>query len=123
MRIRKVSNLLRIASIAIVVSFGPGIASADDLVRLSEAEARKLLVSKVDPEYPNMAKQMRLSGKVQVDCFVDTNGAVEKVQILNGNPLFSSSINNAMKKWKFKPMEANGKTSNIVASFAFDFKL
>ena len=115
MRIKKVNNLLRIASIAIVVSFGPGIASADDLVRLSEGEGRKLLVSKVDPEYPAMAKQMRLSGKVQVDCFVDTNGAVEKVQILNGNPLFSSSINNAMKKWKFKPMEANGNSKRIVS--------
>ncbi len=123
MRTKKSNNLLSIASIAVVLSFGPTIASADDLVRLSEGEARKLLVSKVDPEYPTMAKQMRLSGKVQVDCFVDTNGAVEKVQILNGNPLFSSSINTAMKKWKFKPFEANGKSSNIVAGFAFDFKL
>ncbi len=123
MRIQKTSKFLRSLSIVIVLSFGPAIATADDVVRISEAEARKLLVSKVDPEYPPMAKQMRLSGKVQVDCFVDTNGAVEKVQILNGNPLFSSSINNAMKKWKFKPMEANGKAANIVASFAFDFKL
>ena len=123
MRIKKVSEFLSIVSIVILFSLGPTRASDDDLVRLSEAEARKLLVSKVDPEYPQMAKQMRLSGRVQVDCFVDTNGAVEKVQILNGNPLFSSSVNNALKKWKFKPMEANGKASHMVAGFAFDFKL
>ncbi len=100
-----------------------GVAAAEDVVRVSEGEARKMLVTKVDPEYPAMAKQMRLSGKVQVDCFIDPNGAVEKVQILNGNPLFSASITNAMKKWKFKPVEANGKAANAVASFAFDFKL
>ena len=123
MRIKKINKFLSIVSIVILFSFGSASAADDDLVRLSEAEARKILVSKVDPEYPLMAKQIRLSGKVQVDCFVDTNGAVEKIQILNGNPLFSSSINNAMKKWKFKPFEANGKSSNIVAGFAFDFKL
>ena len=99
MRIKKVHTFLSIVSIVILFSFGPASASDDDLVRLSEAEARKILVSKVDPEYPLMAKQIRLSGKVQVDCFVDTNGAVEKVQIINGNPLFSSSITHAMKKW------------------------
>ena len=123
MRIEKTNKFLNIVFMGILLSLGPIIVSADDLVRLSEGEARKLIVSKVDPEYPAMAKQMRLAGRVQVDCFVDTNGAVEKIQILNGNPLFSSSINNAMKKWKFKPFEANGKSSNIVAGFAFDFKL
>ncbi len=123
MRIEKTNKLLGIVFMGILLSLGPIIASADDSVRLSEGEARKLIVSKVDPEYPAMAKQMRLAGRVQVDCFVDTNGAVEKIQILNGNPLFSSSITNAMKKWKFKPFEANGKSSNIVAGFAFEFKL
>ena len=120
---RFINKFLKIASIATALAIGPTIAAADDVVRLSEGEARKLLVSKVDPEYPAMAKQMRLSGRVQVDCFVDTNGAVERVQVLNGNPLFSSSINSAMKKWRFKPFESNGKSSNIVAGFAFDFKL
>ena len=100
-----------------------GVATADDVVRVSEGEARKMLMTKVDPEYPVMAKQLRLSGKVQVDCFIDPSGAVEKVQVLNGNPLFTSSITNAMKKWKFKPVEANGKAASAVASFAFDFKL
>ena len=114
MRIKKVHTFLSIVSIVILFSFEPASASDDDWVRLSEAEARKILVSKVDPEYPLMAKQIRLSGKVQVDCFVNTNGAVEKVQILNGNPLFSSSITNAMKKWKFKPTEANGKAARMV---------
>lgn len=122
MRIKKLHKFLSIVSSVILFSLGPTSAYDDDLVRLTEAEARKLLVSKVDPEYPPMAKQLRLSGKVQVDCFVDTNGAVEKVLITNGNPLFSSSITNALKKWKFKPTEANGKPSHMVAGFAFDFK-
>ena len=94
-----------------------------ELVRVSEAEARKQLTTKVDPEYPPMAKQMRLSGRVQVDCFIDATGAVEKVQVMNGNALFTSAINNAMKRWKFRPIEANGQATKPVASFVFDFKL
>ena len=107
----------------LVVCLGAVLGQAPDVVRVSEAEARKLIVSKVDPEYPPMAKQMRLTGKVQVDCFIDSSGGVEKVQILNGNPLFSSSISNAMKKWKFKPVEANGKPASAVAAFVFSFTM
>ena len=110
-------------SVCFSLGFSMSVVAAEDVIRVSEVDARKLLVSKVDPEYPAMAKQMRLSGKVQVDCFIDPNGAVEKVQILNGNPLFSSSITIAMKKWKFKPVENNGKAASAVVNFAFDFKL
>ena len=112
-----VAQALVLATLMIGSAFG------QELVRVSEAEARKQLSSKVDPEYPPMAKQMRLSGRVQVDCFIDQAGNVEKVQIVNGNALFTSAINSAMKKWKFRPIEANGKATSVVASFVFDFKL
>ena len=59
----------------------------DTVVRIAEDEAKKLAINKVNPEYPAMAKQMRLSGKVQVDCVIDTDGGVEQVKVVNGNPL------------------------------------
>jgi hypothetical protein len=48
---------------------------AEDLTRrVSEDEAKKAITTKTTPEYPPMARQMKLGGKVQVDAYIDTEG-------------------------------------------------
>lgn len=93
------------------------------LVRLPEAEAKKAVTHKVDPEYPPMAKQMRLSGRVQLDVFIDENGTVEKVEGNNGNPILTAAASNAVKKWKFSPVQSGGKPAKAVTTLTFDFRL
>jgi len=93
------------------------------LVRITEEEAKKLVVSKVDPEYPAMAKQMHLVGRVVVDIFIGEDGKVEKVETVNGNPLLSGAAVAAVKKWKFTPFSSGGHTRKAVTSLGFNFKL
>ena len=100
-----------------------GLLAQNVAVRVSEEAAKKAVLTRVNPEYPAMARKMHLAGKVQVDATIDPEGNVVEVKIVNGNPLFSGAITNAMKKWKFTPIQANGKTIRAVAAFAFDFKL
>jgi periplasmic protein TonB len=95
---------------------------ADDLTRrVSEDEAKKAITSKTNPEYPPMARQMRLGGKVQVDAYIDTEGKVEKVEVVTGNPLLTSAAVNAVKRWKFSPFISDGKPTKAVAGFTFSF--
>lgn len=100
-----------------------GLLAEDPPVRVSEADAKKAVLTRVNPEYPPMAKQMHLAGKVQVDAYIDSDGNVDQVKVVNGNPLFIGAVTNAMKKWRFSPLQANGKTVRAVAGFVFDFKL
>jgi periplasmic protein TonB len=96
----------------------------DGLVRVSEVEARKAAIKKVEPEYPAMARQVRLSGRVQVDVIIDAAGNVEKVKVLQGNVLLSNSAANALKRWKFTPFAGPGsKPVRVIASMSFDFHL
>ncbi|MEO7143061.1 MAG: energy transducer TonB [Bryobacteraceae bacterium] len=95
----------------------------NDTVRLSEAEAKKAIVSKVDPQYPQMARQMHLTGRVVVDVYIDEDGSVDKVQTLNGNALLTSAAANAVKRWKFTPFTSGGHPSKAVTSLAFDFRM
>ena len=93
-------------------------------LRVSEADARKAVVKKIEPEYPAMARQVRLSGRVQVDVIIDAAGNVEKVNIVRGNVLLSSSAANALKRWKFTPFTGAGaKPVKAIASLTFDFHL
>ena len=100
-----------------------GLLAEDPALRVTEEEAKKAVISRVNPEYPPMAKQMHLAGKVQVDAYISPDGIVDQVKMVNGNPLFTGAVTNALKKWKFSPIQANGKPVRAVAGFAFDFKL
>jgi protein TonB len=97
--------------------------SLEAQVKVGDAQAKQAAVVKVMPEYPAMAKQMRLSGRVELEATIDLEGNVEKVQVVSGNPLLSSAAVAAVKKWKFNPFTEDGKPIRAVANIAFDFKL
>jgi TonB family protein len=115
---------MRIAStIALLLSFAGAMAAQEGVIRIPESEARKALVARTDPEYPAMARQMHLAGRVIVDIYIDEDGKVEDAKPVNGNALLSSAAVNAVKKWKFSPIAPGGTPKRAVTSIAFDFKL
>ena len=99
----------------------PALRAEDPTRRVSEDEAKKAITTRTNPEYPPMARQMKLGGKVQVDAYIDTEGKVEKVQVVTGNPLLTSAAVSAVKHWKFSPFTADGKPTRAVAGFTFNF--
>lgn len=99
----------------------PVLRAEDVARRVTEDEAKKAVTTKITPEYPAMARQMKLGGKVQVDAYIDTDGKVEKVQVVTGNPLLTSAAVSAVKRWKFSPFTADGKATRAVAGFTFNF--
>ena len=94
---------------------------ADDLVRITMEKARQLATAKPTPDYPPMAKQLKITGRVAVEMFVDLDGSVEKVDVVTGNPVLASAATAAAKKWKFPPFEADGKPMKAVVRLYFDF--
>lgn len=94
---------------------------ADDLVRITMEKARQLATAKPTPDYPPMAKQLKITGRVAVEMFVDLDGSVEKVDVVTGNPVLASAATAAAKKWRFPPFEADGKPMKAVIRLYFDF--
>jgi TonB family protein len=92
-------------------------------IRVTTPEAMKAAVKKVPPDYPPMARQMKVQGKVEVDVVIDADGNVEEVKILSGNALLTGAVVNSVKKWKFTPFTQNGAPAKAVAALDFDFKL
>jgi TonB family protein len=88
--------------------------------RVSTALALKAATNKPKPEYSAIARQMRVTGKVEIDLVVGADGAVEDVRIISGNPLLSAAAVAAAKKWKFGDLGQNG--DKAVVSLSFDFK-
>ncbi len=68
----------------------------------AEASRRKIR-TRVVPEYPPLAKQMNVSGKVKVEATVAADGHVITTKVIGGSPLLINSALEALKKWRFEP--------------------
>ena len=98
-------------------------AEEPSMLRIPEDVGKKLVVTRVEPDYPGLAKQMKLAGRVVVDVFFDDRGNVEKVQPINGNPILTGAAVMAAKKWKFAAATGETAGRTRVTSVAFLFTL
>jgi TonB family protein len=92
-----------------------------EVVRITENQARKSVIRRVQPIYPAIACQMGLSGRVELDIYVDESGSVEKVNVISGNPILGGAAVSAAKQWKFQPFQNDGKVTKAVIRVGFDF--
>ena len=63
---------------------------------------RKVRV-KVAPEYPALAKQMNVTGKVKIETTIAADGHVMNTKVIGGSPLLVNAALDAVKKWRFEP--------------------
>jgi len=103
-----------------LLSFGM-LASAE--IRVSTDDAMKAATKKTAPDYPPIAKQLKIAGHVQVDVTIDPDGNVETVKVISGNAMLTQSVIAAVKKWKFTPFTQDGAATKAITALEFDFKM
>lgn len=79
-------------------------------------------VHRVEPVYPEMAGQTRLSVNVTVEATLDEAGNVIDVHILRGHPLFHEAALNAVKQWELSQTLLHGTPVEVVTSIVLPFK-
>jgi protein TonB len=67
-----------------------------------------VVVSRVLPAYPDMARRSRITGTVVVDVEIDDQGRVVKATPESGPLLLRADAVSAVLKWRFKPATLNG---------------
>jgi TonB family protein len=89
-------------------------ASAQDA---STDTAKRKVRTRVVPEYPDLAKQMNVTGKVKIEATVAPDGHVSETKVVGGSPLLINSALEALKKWRFEP---GPKETTEVVEFTFN---
>ena len=75
---------------------------------------RPVLLHKVQPEYPNVARRIRLEGRVTVQAVIGLDGSVESVEILrSSSPLFDDAALGAVKQWTYRPATMGGQPVRV----------
>ena len=82
-----------------------------------------VLLSSVAPLYPQLARNQRLSGDVQIDALIDVNGHVSATKVLSGPALLHQSAIDAVRLWKYQPASLNGKPVAMHLTVTLHFKL
>jgi protein TonB len=90
--------------------------------KLSRSEALSAAVTKVQPEYPSVARQLKLSGEVELEVTITEEGVPENVRIVSGNPVLTRPCVEALKRWRFKPFSDDGKAVKAIADLSFTFQ-
>jgi TonB family protein len=92
-------------------------------VRVSEGVAKALLVKKVEPEYPQEARDKRIQGAVILQVEISEAGDVKDARLISGHPLLAEAAIEALKQWKYKPYLLNGEPVQVETRATVDFKL
>jgi TonB family protein len=79
-----------------------------DSTRIAPAAIPAVLLTKVQPIYPDLARRMNVAGTVHVAIVVDTTGKVISAKAIDGAPVLRGSAELAVKQWRFKPSTMNG---------------
>lgn len=91
-------------------------------VRIGTADALRAATTRLHPQYPAVARQMKISGHVEVEAQVAADGSVTSAKAVSGNPLLTQTAVAAVEKWKFAPFSSNGEPTKAVVTLGFDFK-
>ena len=92
-------------------------------VRVSSGVAQGLLIKKVPPEYPAIARQTRIQGTVILQAEIDQNGEIEDLTLVSGHPMLAPAAMAAVKQWKYKPYRLKGEPVNVETQITVNFAL
>src|SRR5262249_1076425 len=67
-----------------------------------------LLAHRVEPVFPALARQTRKSGKVELHAIIATDGTIQSLEVMSGDPMFVSSPIEAVRHCRSKPTRLNG---------------
>lgn len=81
------------------------------------------LIHKVLPEYPIIAKQLRVEGAVVLMATVGKDGRVEHVQPVSGPPLLVRPAMIAVEQWQYRPYLLNHEPVIVQTQITVNFVL
>src|SRR5437660_9424033 len=92
-------------------------------VRVSQGVSQGLLIRKVQPTYPPLARQARIQGQVMLQALISKDGSIENLRLISGHPMLAPAALEAVKQWKYKPYMLNGEPVEVETTVQVNFTL
>jgi TonB family protein len=85
--------------------------------------AGKYVLERVDPDYPEEARQRRIEGPVVLKALVGSDGVVRELKVMSGDPLLAKAATDAVRQWRFEPHRVKGRPVEFETRITVNFAL
>jgi protein TonB len=82
-----------------------------------------MLVHRVEPQYPPIAKIAHISGVVHLRAIIGKDGTVRELEVVDGNPLLAQAARVAVQNWRYQPTRLNGEPVEVETYVTVNFIL
>jgi len=92
-------------------------------VRISQGVTNGLLIHKVEPPYPMIARSARIQGDVVLRAVIDKQGVIQDLQLVSGHPMLVQAAIDSVKQWRYRPYLLNGQPVEVETTITVIFTL
>ena len=92
-------------------------------VRISQGVTKGLLVHRIEPVYPPLARAARVQGEVLLSAIISTTGEIQNLQLISGHPMLVPGAIAAVRQWRYKPYLLNGQPVEVETTITVIFTL
>jgi protein TonB len=92
-------------------------------VRVSQGVTQGMVIRRVQPTYPPLARQARIQGSVVLQAEISKEGSIENLRLISGHPMLAPAAIEAVKQWRYKPYFLNGEPVPVETQITVNFSL
>ena len=83
------------------------------------------LINKIDPEYPQSARDQGIGGSVLIQAVIGKSGNILDARVLGDppSPDFASAALAAVRTWQYEPTRLNGEPVEVLTTISVNFSL
>jgi len=81
------------------------------------------VINRVNPLYPPLARQTRISGTVRLHAIIAKDGTVQQLEVMSGHPLLVQAALDAVRQWRYQPTLLNGEPVEVDTTVDVIFSL
>ena len=96
-------------------------ADTNEIPRVGGLIREPRLVESRPPEFPPLARQAGVSGRVVIDAHVGRDGKVLQTTIVEGNTLFNGAAVSSVRSRRYDPLQLNGVPTDFMVTITFRF--
>jgi TonB family protein len=81
------------------------------------------VLERVEPQYPDAAREQRLQGPVVLNVLVGVDGQVRELKVVSGDSVLAKAATDAVRQWRFRPHRTNDVPVEFETRITVNFSL
>jgi protein TonB len=81
------------------------------------------IINRVQPMYPPLARQTRISGTVRLHAIIGKDGTIQQLEVISGHPLLQQAALDAVRQWRYQPTLLNTEPVEVDTTIDVIFSL